>query len=256
MTTRTFDRIRRDDPRSVLWPFSALLPPHPTRYDAIQDARIAALEAAIHGQPTPPPVPPTPVPPVPPASPVSSWTVPTKIDQGPEGECVGHGVANFVQSSPKSNPVVGTQVLQNPVAEALYEAAQRFDGSPPDEQSGASVTGGLQAAKAAGYISAYHWCQNIGEVTQALALGPVVIGSDWYQGMSQPDGVGVIRPTGAVLGGHCYLAVGYDPARALIRLQNSWGAAWGVDGGQAFISATNLARLLAAGGEAAVPVKP
>ena len=96
--------------------------------------------------PVPVPVPPAPNPPPAPGGAVL-WDIPVWLDQGPEGECVGHGWAHALACTPKPYNI-GTQILQNPTAEQLYERAQFFDGSPPDEQSGASTGGGAKAARA------------------------------------------------------------------------------------------------------------
>jgi hypothetical protein len=80
----------------------------------------------------------------------------------------------------------------------------------------------------------------IDEVKQwVTGHGSVVIGSDWTHDMFTPAANGVVRPTGAVAGGHCYLLLGYDPGRDMFEFDNSWGASWGVNG-HFFMSATDF----------------
>lgn len=181
------------------------------------------------------------------------WPIGITLDQGPEGECVGHGWAHALAASPNPNAVVGSVILQNPVAELLYERAQFFDGSPPDEQSGASVGAGAKAAAEMGAITAYHWATTLTAVQQALLLGPVVLGMNWYAGMMTPDAGGVIHPTGVLEGGHCILDRGYDPATGLHTLHQSWGQ-WGRNG-DCYLHDADLALLLSQNGEAAIPTK-
>jgi len=181
------------------------------------------------------------------------------LDQGAEGECVGFGWADFLAAAPKPQTLNLGSGADDEASEpeTIYRLAQQYDGSPPDEQSGASVTGGAQAAKSLGHIVSYSWCLNgVSDVVAALrSHGPVVLGTNWLQSMFTPDASGRIHATGAVAGGHCYLAVGVDASGSLIEIRNSWGAGWGV-GGNAFLSTSDLGALLAASGEACVPVKP
>ena len=89
----------------------------------------------------------------------------------------------------------------------------------------------------------------------ALAYkGPVVLGINWYSGMSSPDSRGYIDVTGTLLGGHAILANEINTMRRVVRLHNSWGPNWGSKG-NCFISFEELDRLLKEGGEACVPVK-
>jgi hypothetical protein len=208
-------------------------------------ARLTAVEHALN---------PTPVPPTPPAPVPAAWATHVDLDQEAEGECVGHGWAHFLAADPKPDARVGTQIKQNPTAEALYESAQRHDGSPPDEQSGASVGGGAKACVDIGAIKAAHFSSKVADVVSALAVGPVVMGTDWHAGMMNPDGNGQIHATGSVVGGHCYLISAHDAATHRFLIHNSWGSSWGHNG-DAWISEADLTALLAAQGEAWVGIK-
>lgn len=263
MTVRTFDWKPRPrfDPRD--WTIETLLgTPHESQYDRVLDAELAALTArvaALEGKPTPPPQPPPPPPPPPPPSSAVHWDVPISLDQGEEGECVGHGWAHFLAANPHPESI-GTEILQNPIAERLYERAQHFDGSPPDEQSGASVDGGARAAVEARGITAWHTAvSGITTVADAvIRLGPVVIGTDWLNSMMDPDpntNVLTVDRRSGIAGGHCLLINGYDPATQHFTLKNSWGAGWG-NNGEAQIRSTDLAWLLSQQGEAVTGTKP
>src|SRR4051794_31156175 len=100
------------------------------------------------------------------------------------------------------------------------------------------------------------------DLIDALVVhGPAVLGLEWREDMYDAPG-GELRGTGPAVGGHCILAVGYDPARRFsdgtvtgaIALFNSWGRSWDVNG-VAWIKVFELAPLLANDGEACIPVR-
>ncbi len=74
------------------------------------------------------------------------------------------------------------------------------------------------------------------ELQQSLATnGPCMIGVTWLNGWFAPkekiDGYPVLRPKqGTVAGGHALCVVGYDTARRLLKIKNSWGTSWGKSG--------------------------
>lgn len=217
MSPRTFDRVVRFDERSLTFPSSAL----------VGSAPLVSRRWLSHHD---------------------------ALNQGQEGECVGHGWAGAVCADPQHEHI-GRAVLDNPTAEALYEQAQRNDGSPPDEQSGASVLGGAKAAQQADLIASYTWALSLDDTLAALsAHGPVVLGVNWYTGMFDTDSAGFIAPTGKVEGGHCVVARGISVANEYVLVRNSWGKAWG-SLGDCKLHWADLDRLLHEQGEAAVPVK-
>jgi hypothetical protein len=81
----------------------------------------------------------------------------------------------------------------------------------------------------------------------------VILGVDWFNNMVDPDENGIIRASGYVLGGHAILANGVNVKKKLVRLHNSWGPDWGLNG-DCFISFDDLAKLLRRNGEACVPL--
>ena len=87
-----------------------------------------------------------------------------------------------------------------------------------------------------------------------LTQGPVMVGTDWYEGMFTPDFVHVVKPTGAVAGGHWYLVRGIDTKTRLARIRNSWGSGWGYHG-DAYIALSDLATLLEGDGEACAAIE-
>lgn len=151
------------------------------------------------------------------------------LDQGATSSCVGHAWAQWAYSAP---------VMTRPGASDadpyyVYREAQYVDewpGAEPD-YFGTSVRAGAKVLEAAGYIASYVWSWDAAAVRDWLLSdkGTVVLGTAWYGGMSQPDPIGTMTPTGDVLGGHAYLCAGYAPGRGF-RIVNSWGSTYGKNG--------------------------
>ena len=141
-------------------------------------------------------------------------------------------------------------------ADFIYRRAQLIDEFEGENYSGTYVLAGAKAMTEVGLVREYRWAFSLEDVIDTvLAKGPVVVGTPWYSGMYDPQG-GVLRVSGDVVGGHCYLVVGYRVAPpetggedALV-IQNSWGSDWGT-GGTALVTLTDMRTLLAQG-EAAV----
>lgn len=194
------------------------------------------------------------------------------LNQGQEGACVGHGWANEATAAPV--PIafdvldLGNDDLGNPwpkdpqgFAFALYFWCRRHDEWEGEAYDGTSVLSGAKGMKMLGLLPEYRWAFGIEDVIDALMVhGPVVLGINWYTSMYGAPG-GELKVSGTLAGGHCILAVGYDPAHqwsdgtqgAAVALYNSWGPGWG-QGGIAWISVPDLARLLKEHGEACVPM--
>lgn len=164
-------------------------------------------------------------------------------DQKDTPHCVGFSWAHWLHCAP-------FRQWLHPVG--IYRLAQLHDEWAGNDYEGTSVRGGAKALAQLGFIGAYHWASSAREVALALQdEGPVVVGTDWTDGMSIPDSDGTIRPEGNSLGGHAYLLTGVNFTRKLFRVKNSWGAAWGRRG-RAWISFDDFDRLLAKGGEACI----
>jgi hypothetical protein len=183
------------------------------------------------------------------------------LDQGREGACVGFGWTAEALATPVRVPHHRlASGHPDRFARDVYAEAKTRDPWPGEAYEGTSVLAGAQTMTARGLIREYRWAFGIQDAVDAiLTVGPVVLGIEWRQGMYEAPG-GVLKSTGAVVGGHCLLAIGRHPqVEALggvpgVLLQNSWGTSWGVDG-LAWIAEAELGRLLAAGGEACVPTR-
>lgn len=174
------------------------------------------------------------------------------LDQGQEGGCVGYSGTQALSLSPNIN-----NKLTAANAEWLYWLAKENDEFDGDNYSGSSVLGAQRGLNSNGYTTSYQWCTTVEEIIQALAFkGPVQIGINWYQSMFQVGAGGVITisPGSAIAGGHALCVGGYKLGGEYLRLDNSWGKGWGVNG-SAWLAASDLMRLLTEEGEAATFVK-
>lgn len=171
------------------------------------------------------------------------------LDQGQEGACVGFAWAQELAAKPVVIPGI-----TNAYARALYKVAQTLDAWPGEDYEGTSVLAGAKALQLDKRMGEYRWAFTIGELLAAIAWhGPVVLGVSWREAMFDPDADGRLHPDGPIVGGHAILANGVSVKRRRVRLENSWGTDWGVDG-HAEIDWDDLEKVLADNGEACVPV--
>lgn len=202
-----------------------------------------------------------------------TWSCLPRLNQGNLGACVGFSWAHEIAARPVVKPANYQLGIQ------LYNRAQEIDSwsnTPPVE--GTSVIAGVKAAKEAGYYTEYRWCgAGSGRAAEDLVLavgyrGPVVVGIHWYESMFDPDASGLLHISGNVAGGHAILVNGVlarwsttilsanraylnlDRRKTLLRLHNSWGDWWGLNG-EAFISLEDMDRLLHEGGEGCIPTR-
>lgn len=205
-------------------------------------AHIRKLEGVV---PTPSPTPtPTPVP-----TPTGDvlWGDPDQLDQGQTGHCVGFGCAQFCNADPINDH------FANSDGHALYYECKVIDGDP-NAENGSSVHSGIKALANRGRVGTYAWTTSIATIkTWVQTKGPVVVGTDWMNGMFSPDASGFVKPTGALAGGHCYLIVGWSHDD-VITFQNSWGSNFGLNG-RFKMHAADFQTLVVSGFEACATVE-
>lgn len=197
-----------------------------------------------------------------------TWRLKQRLDQGAEGACVGFGWTHELDALPFKQDFDATFAR-----EQVYWPAQRIDPWPGGSYPGASpvyegtsVLAGAKTVQSAGYIGEYRWAFSVEDVLRALTHeGPVVLGTWWYASMFEPrpSGLLTVDPGSGRPGGHCYMLRGWRRVTRLpgedgdvgpcVRVTNSWGPDWGVNG-EAFIRLDDLATLLADDGEACVPM--
>lgn len=179
-----------------------------------------------------------------------NWNKKVVLDQGDIGACTGFGTADMLATTPRVRPGVDYALGM-----MLYHEAQKYDEWPGESYEGSSVLGAMKAASALGYVKSYYWCMSMEEILSALSHhGPVVIGVTWKRGMMNPSAQGMIRETGSDVGGHCVSLGGIDVERKYVRVDNSWGEGWGVNG-SAWMTWDDL-NLLRPGAEFSLALKP
>lgn len=189
------------------------------------------------------------------------WKEGIVLDQGSEGACVGFGWMTEILAEPFAPDIQPSESFANSLAFKYYDRAKRLDDWPGEDYDGTSVLAGAKVMLEEKLITSYRWCFSIEDIRDAvIEEGPVVIGIPWLENMYSTYKNGVVRVSGAVVGGHCLTITGYDPAMLIngkthevFRWRNSWGSDYGLDG-SGYIKYTDLAKLLANNGEACVPI--
>ena len=178
------------------------------------------------------------------------WSGAVVLDQGSTPQCVGYAGWGWLAGGPVTNKPEFSPT-------ELYHWAQENDEWPGSDYDGSSTLGLMKALKVIGYIKEYVWAFDAETVVAwILAKGPVVVGTNWYTGMFNPDRKGFLDTSGQIEGGHEYRLVGADRdkvcpdgTRGAVRMVNSWGRGWG-SSGRAYISFLTLDKLIKEDGEA------
>lgn len=172
-------------------------------------------------------------------------------NQGNTPQCVGYAWAHWIADGPITHS--GVQPPINPTT--IYREAQKVDEWVGENYDGTSVRGAAKYLKNSGKISSYLWAFDVNTlINTVLNVGPVVVGTNWYNGMFYPDSTGLIRITGRLAGGHAYVINGVDTRTQRFRIKNSWGKSWG-QSGHAYISYTDMTRLIRENGEICLAIE-
>lgn len=170
-------------------------------------------------------------------------------------ECTG--CAKAMEFNTVGNRVAGV-VLNMDNAHEFYHLSTTldpFDGEWPPEDTGSSGIAAAKAAKQLGYGGEYrHVFNGADGVVQLIQMNRTVnVGTWWYENMFEPTTKGVIMPTGKMVGGHQYLARGYDAKLDMVIIRCWWGSYRDVR-----ISREHLHELVMDGGDAHIQdrIKP
>ena len=177
------------------------------------------------------------------------------LDQGQLGSCTGNALAQCINTDAFAKSRTA-KYLTEMDAVALYSKATHLDDAPgyyPPNDTGSSGLGVCKAGVKLGYLTGYKHAFSFTDFCAALQLSPVIVGTAWHDDMFSPDKTNFVRPTGAVAGGHEYLALGIDYAANALTFLNSWGNKWG-DHGRFHMTFGDFAALLADQGDATVPI--
>lgn len=185
------------------------------------------------------------------------WGLKAWLDQRQEGACVSFAWHHEAAASPVPAKVTDDDAFRR------YREMQRVDEWPGESYSGTSVLAGAKVMHGAGFFSEYRWAFSIDELLRAVSHeGPAVIGIPWKDSMFSPRSSGLLDCSGQTAGGHAILVRGIvlkprlkgeSKLPPLLRLHNSWGKGWGVNG-DCYVTAFDLERLLDDDGDACVPV--
>lgn len=184
-----------------------------------------------------------------------SWSLPTYLDQGSEGACVGFSITHELAARPSEVKV------DNAFAMNVYYNAQQIDpwpgGAYPQAKpyyEGTDVLSGIKYVQKQGYYKEYRWAFSLNDALLALGYnGPGVLGCNWREGMMEPDDKGFIHPTGNVVGGHAILVRAVNIKNKTVTLANSWGKSWGKDG-DCYLTWDDFEKVLKDDGEFCIPI--
>lgn len=193
------------------------------------------------------------------------------FDQGQLGSCTGNAAAGWLATANAlrpgltrvSTPTEGdVGAVDEAMAREIYSEATAidpFDGTWPPTDSGSDGLSVTKILQRWGQVDTYQHAFSVDAALAALMTGPVLVGTNWHQGMFDPvDDHGLVQISGPVVGGHEYLLVGYEPAGIAgavsdeVIFANSWGTGWG-DGGYGRMTVDTLRQLLADDGDATIP---
>lgn len=164
------------------------------------------------------------------------------LDQGELPACVGFSWSHWLLNAPLRQYLDPT---------FIYTVAKFYDEYKGENYDGTSVRAAAKVLQQAGFIREYRWARTVNDVVQTLLeVGPLVVGTTWYAGMSEPV-AGRMAATGQAEGGHAYLLSGINLKTDLVRVKNSWGQTWG-QGGHGYLPLADLRQLLAEDGEACI----
>lgn len=181
------------------------------------------------------------------------------LNQGQLGSCTGNASAQSLMTGPLYRSNWNATEAR---AVAIYKLATQLDGVPgvyPPTDTGSTGVGAAKACQQKKYITSYQHVFGIDHAKLSIAITPFIVGTEWFDGMFNPDANGTVHPTGSVAGGHEYLCLGYDGSNVWTFL-NSWGT-WGIGlkgiatTGLFHMSTADFAMLLANQGDITVFVR-
>jgi hypothetical protein len=180
------------------------------------------------------------------------------FDQGQLGSCTGNALVGALSSDPLFH--IGDRWGERKALRCYSRATEidPWDGTYPPDDTGSDGLSVCKAAVEFGWLTRYEHAFGIEEALDALQVGPVITGTDWYEAMDRPNQNGFVQVGGTIRGGHEYVAVSYtptiDPLDSAVGFWNSWGDRWGLHG-RFYMTVRTWATLLSADGDVTVPVR-
>lgn len=169
------------------------------------------------------------------------------LDQGNLGSCTGNAgvgclgtdpfyatLADVLDGKGEGMFVAGARYsFTEAGAVALYSDATKADDYPgeyPPDDTGSDGLTIAKVLKANGSISGYQHTFSLDDALKALGVTPFITGVSWYEDMFNPDPDGRVHPSGALAGGHEFVADEIDATNGRVWFTNSWGTGFGVAG--------------------------
>lgn len=186
------------------------------------------------------------------------------FDQGSLGSCTGNAAAGLLGTDSAArtgltSATIGYSVVpvDEDLAVRVYALATHLDsikGTYPPDDTGSSGIGAAKALKKLGLAASYTHAFSLDALKSALQSGPVMVGTVWLESMFDPDSEGYVTVDrkSTVAGGHEYVISAWDAAKKRFRIDNSWGASWGLNG-SAWIHEADMQWLLSQQGDVTVP---
>lgn len=187
------------------------------------------------------------------------------VDQFYTSGCVGFAGANFLNTTHASHArrkmndwmrqQMDNHYLGNDAGLENYHQATVYDPFPwqyPPTDEGSSALGLVKFWKKVGIIAGYEWAFTFNQFCAALEQQPVLVGTKWYQYMTDLNGLHYAIPSGENQGGHEYLAIGINWHNRTITCENSWGENWG-NRGRFYMTFERVEALLADDGDCCIP---
>lgn len=169
-------------------------------------------------------------------------------NQGNTSECTAYALSHAMADGPVTHP--GQSPILSP--DELYariQAKDRSEGRDYGVDGGATSLAMAKTAMDLKWIGEYRWGYTLADFIAAIAIGPVLLGINWYSGMDEPDNkVAIIRKSGWIRGGHEIECNGADFKAGMARLKQSWGRDWGRNG-HAYLPFEDLEKLIAEDGD-------
>lgn len=182
------------------------------------------------------------------------------LDQKDLGACTGYSSTALVSYiEPGFSKLPTTPEEWDALAKAVYSLGTQLDdisGSYPPNDTGSSGLAVAKALQQKGFASGYKHITTAAALATALATGPVIVGTNWYNSMFTPDSKGLIPVTkkSGLAGGHEYV-LDEVTSDGRFGFRNSWGDSFGV-AGRFYMKQADFLALLADDGDATqlVPV--
>jgi hypothetical protein len=178
-------------------------------------------------------------------------------DQGRIGDCTMNAAYGTIVCDPFGRP--GVTYTEDDIVHGYTLETQLDDtqipGQYPPDDTGSTGAWSMRVLENLGLIKTWRHCRTLHAALRLLNRGPISAGIPWYPSMFTPDADHVIHVDDSVepSGGHQVCIVANDTKRRRVRIRNSWGPGWG-DQGHAWLSWSDLDKLLKAGGDVVQPV--